>query len=48
MTWSVKRTADCFETGGQPLPRVPEGEYRGFVELALEIPFDMPHFVRGE
>ncbi|CAG0969235.1 hypothetical protein ANRL3_01390 [Anaerolineae bacterium] len=22
------------------------GEYRGFVELALEIPFDPPHFVR--
>jgi transcriptional regulator with PAS, ATPase and Fis domain len=22
------------------------GEYRGFVELALEIPFEMPHFVR--
>jgi transcriptional regulator with PAS, ATPase and Fis domain len=24
-----------------------EGEFAGFVELALEIPFDMPHFVRG-
>ncbi len=23
------------------------GEYRGFVELSLEIPFEMPHFVRG-
>lgn len=23
------------------------GEYRGFVELALEIPDPMPHFVRG-
>jgi transcriptional regulator with PAS, ATPase and Fis domain len=22
------------------------GEYRGFVELALEIPFEMPHFIR--
>ena len=22
------------------------GEYRGFVELVLEIPFDMPHFIR--
>jgi len=22
------------------------GVYRGFVEMALEIPFDMPHFVR--
>ena len=29
-------------------PWMEEGEYRGFVELALEIPFDMPHFVRGE
>ncbi len=24
-----------------------EGEYAGFVELSLEIPFEMPHFVRG-
>jgi transcriptional regulator with PAS, ATPase and Fis domain len=24
-----------------------EGHYAGFVELALEIPVDMPHFVRG-
>lgn len=24
-----------------------EGDYAGFVELALEIPFEMPHFVRG-
>lgn len=24
-----------------------EGEYAGFVELSLEIPFDLPHFVRG-
>ena len=23
------------------------GEYRGFVELSLEIPFAMPHHVRG-
>lgn len=23
------------------------GEYTGFVELSLEIPFEMPHFVRG-
>ena len=23
------------------------GEYAGFVELSLEIPFDVPHFVRG-
>ncbi len=23
------------------------GVYQGFVELSLEIPFDMPHFVRG-
>jgi len=22
------------------------GEYRGFVELSLEIPFELPHFVR--
>jgi transcriptional regulator with PAS, ATPase and Fis domain len=22
------------------------GEYRGFVELSLEIPFEMPHFMR--
>jgi transcriptional regulator with PAS, ATPase and Fis domain len=24
-----------------------DGEYAGFVELSLEIPFDPPHFVRG-
>jgi len=24
-----------------------DGEYAGFVELSLEIPFEMPHFVRG-
>jgi transcriptional regulator with PAS, ATPase and Fis domain len=24
-----------------------DGKYAGFIELALEIPFQMPHFVRG-
>ncbi len=24
-----------------------EGEYRGFVEVSLEIPVPMPHFLRG-
>ena len=24
-----------------------DGRYAGFVELSLEIPFEMPHFVRG-
>lgn len=24
-----------------------DGQYAGFVELALEIPFDMPHFIRS-
>ncbi len=24
-----------------------DGEYKGFVELSLEIPFEVPHFVRG-
>lgn len=28
-------------------PWYENGEYRGFVELSLEIPFDMPHFVRA-
>jgi transcriptional regulator with PAS, ATPase and Fis domain len=23
-----------------------DGEYAGFIEISLEIPFDMPHFVR--
>jgi PAS domain-containing protein len=23
------------------------GEYAGFVELSMEIPFELPHFVRG-
>ncbi len=27
-------------------PWYDKGEYRGVVELALEIPFEMPHFVR--
>jgi len=28
-------------------PWYENGEYRGFVELSLEIPAAMPHFVRG-
>ncbi|MBC7259230.1 MAG: PAS domain-containing protein [Chloroflexi bacterium] len=28
-------------------PWYQDGEYRGFVELSLEIPATMPHFVRG-
>lgn len=24
-----------------------QGNYAGFVEIGVEIPFDMPHFVRG-
>ena len=28
-------------------PIYDRGVYAGFVELSLEIPFDMPHFVRG-
>jgi len=27
-------------------PWFQNGEYRGFIELSLEIPFEMPHFVR--
>jgi len=27
-------------------PWYKDGEYAGFVELSLEIPFEMPHFVR--
>ncbi len=27
-------------------PWFSDGEYRGFVELSLEIPFDLPHHVR--
>ena len=23
------------------------GKFKGFVELSMEIPFEMPHFVRG-
>ena len=29
------------------VPFYDEGVYAGFVELSLEIPFEMPHFVRG-
>ncbi len=28
-------------------PWISGGEFKGLVELSLEIPFDMPHFVRG-
>jgi transcriptional regulator with PAS, ATPase and Fis domain len=28
-------------------PWFKDGTYAGFIELSLEIPFDMPHFVRG-
>ncbi len=28
-------------------PWYKDGRYSGFVEMALEIPFQMPHFVRG-
>ncbi len=28
-------------------PWYKDGEYVGFVELALEIPFEMPHFIRS-
>jgi len=28
-------------------PWFENGEYKGFVELSLEIPFDLPHFVRS-
>jgi len=27
-------------------PWTENGRYRGFIELSLEIPFDLPHFVR--
>ena len=28
-------------------PWYQDGAYAGFIELSLEIPFDVPHFVRG-
>ena len=28
-------------------PWYQDGKYSGFIEMALEIPFQMPHFVRG-
>jgi transcriptional regulator with PAS, ATPase and Fis domain len=28
-------------------PWYKDGRYAGFVELSLEIPFEMPHFIRG-
>ena len=28
-------------------PWFADGEYAGFIELSLEIPFELPHFVRG-
>jgi transcriptional regulator with PAS, ATPase and Fis domain len=29
------------------VPWYANGEYAGFVELALEIPFELPHFIRS-
>ncbi len=29
------------------VPWFENGQYMGFVELSMEIPFEMPHFVRG-
>lgn len=28
-------------------PWFKDGKYAGFVEVSLEIPFEMPHFIRG-
>ncbi|PKN92139.1 MAG: diguanylate cyclase [Chloroflexi bacterium HGW-Chloroflexi-6] len=28
-------------------PWFEDGQYAGFVEISLEIPFEMPHFMRG-
>jgi PAS domain S-box-containing protein len=28
-------------------PWYKDGQYAGFVELSLEIPFELPHFIRG-
>jgi hypothetical protein len=28
-------------------PWFEDGQYRGFIELTLEIPFEMPHFIRS-
>jgi len=28
-------------------PWFEDGQYRGFIELVLEIPFEVPHFIRG-
>jgi transcriptional regulator with PAS, ATPase and Fis domain len=28
-------------------PWIEDGQYKGFIELVLEIPFEMPHFIRG-
>lgn len=27
-------------------PRFEDGEFKGYAELSLEIPFEMPHFIR--
>mgnify|MGYP001194551352 CR=1 FL=1 len=28
------------------VPRIEDGEFKGYAELSLEIPFEMPHFIR--
>ena len=29
-------------------PWIENGQYKGYVEISLEIPFDMPHFIRDK
>jgi hypothetical protein len=47
-----KTNADTIEKNGvrkliYQAPWYDSGEFGGMVELSLEIPFDMPHYVRG-
>ena len=46
------KAAKTFEKNGikkliYQSPWYRDGQYAGFVELSLEIPFDMPHFIRS-
>lgn len=52
MLASGRRNVYTIEKGGvkkliYQAPWYRDGAYAGFVELSLEIPFELPHFVRG-
>ena len=43
----LKRLLESRQPNIYTIEKNGDGEYAGFIELSLEVPFDMPHFVRG-